>query len=384
MNRVILGGRGLGSVLPYDNTLALNRMISNKDPNNIIYSVDMVKVLKSLGDDDLTDLLHVSLAGRIHHQNPGNVTMWDVLFNMQGLTGCVLLTDSEYKPIDPNRVLTATPYLDFGMKVSRIHLNKVKMGDNIIVGVYDREKNDAYILIYRTKDTCNVAKYDTVIVDRVDIIPTVNCDLIHVVRMKNDCDVETATMTDDTFDNEKIVPVIESVFDTLLDIENGYPWKPHFQRYSPDRYNKTQIESDLNQILQNVDIGSYDDFEDYCRRAYNLAKVKYKNTPRVSSPPITRSITGRTKRAPKTPIVLPIVEVYSIGEYIIGCVDIEAKGVFSTVKFHRDTIGNKGPSEPYLLGNDLIMRKIIDDTSVMLLDVSYGKYSTFRYFTLNF
>lgn len=364
--------------VPFDKDFNFNKVVrtNQDDPSGNIYSIDPNKILKLVSNDDLSSLAKITLLCRPDLRGGSGVAMWDTLFNQiqrYNLTACVMIAKPDYSPVQMNRVIMSSVYLDYNKPVSRIHLNKVMINDIIAIGLYDNHTHDSFVLLYDVRSICSVVGPENLKNDNRCTIPAVNCEMSHAIKVSANGDGTVLNMRDDDYDEVNAKPFVEWVLSSVNDISKAYPWKPHFLPHVSHEYPIDVIEDTLFTSLDkcnNSDVftstmGTYDDFEDYCRIAYAAAKDK-----RVPPPPQVDNNSrnqGRNKRRNRVPELTPLIELYTLDDYYLGVVHIDMDDDVRTVCFHKSTMGNNEVSEFYMSGKDLLNVDILEVSSIMLL-----------------
>jgi hypothetical protein len=373
---------------PYDTALKLNRKIiySREDPTADIYSIDAFAFLQLLTRDKFEELSRITLAVRPDWNNKSDIAVWDVWFNnipTRPFNAVVMTASENYSPLTTSRVITASPFLDYTKKVSRVHLNRIENNEIIGIGIYDSTNEYTYVLIYQIDGKCEV---DVTNEGKVTSVPCVNLNLLRAHRIDDQGSANTVDIGDDQYsDNES--PFVEHIFNSVNEVTEAYPWKPHFLPFTPKSFNTQAIEDQLNSIYSEINNdenpfaieGRYEDFEEFCRLAYKEAKVAYDNQKDV---PTEQSKDKRKNyRKPRREAKLPIALVYKIDEYYVGSVAIG--DIVRSVKFHENTLGNRKIVETYLTNSDVNMNTIMDNSQVLSLILSRTE-AVFRYLTINF
>jgi hypothetical protein len=383
---------------PFDASLSFNRLISNnpEDPTGNIYSIDAEKILRQVSREKFDALTKITLACRPDQRSSGSLAIWDVLFNTiqrKSFNAVIMAAKNDYSPLAMNRVVVSSSFLDYTRPVSRIHLNRIEVSDTLGIAIYDTVNNYTYVLMYSIAGTCSVQlNQNNANEDRPLSIPSVNCILTRVHRIDDDGSAMTVEFSEDDY-SDKEGPFVGWLFNSVNDIPEAYPWKPHFLPFTPNGYNREAIEKSLDDITLNLDNdeeprifnGRYEDFEEFCRLAYKEAKIKKDLTKGDTSPPVVdnskKDRRGQKRRGPREN-KLPIASLFKLGEYYIGSVVVEDE--FRAVRFHENTLGDRELVETYLTTKDIVGSNLIENGSVLLLSSVGSEDHIFRYLTVNF
>lgn len=371
---------------PYDSSLLFNKIVDsgkNSDPTSAIYSIDAAKILKVLEADDIDQLFQITLACRPTRNGVG---MWDTLHNSanrQSMNACVFAAANDYTPLSPDRVAVISHHLNYGMLVSRIQLNQLSVGDKIGISINDISKGLVYILLYTIDAMVNITVPSTNGNDRSHLIPGVNITMNHALRIDDESNVTVVDMQEDQeFDNVKTTPFVQCLADTVYNIVDAYPWKPHFLPYIVNSLNRDVLETRLTKDKAEAKEISYSEFQELCRSIYRNAKGR---TVTVGNN-IRKRPGAKDSNAPKrTQAKLPIVEIATIGETYYAKFDGMDDNTGTTYAISADSLEKYKVVEKFFTNNDLIGINVIESSKVMPLSPGeFGENSYLRYFTLNF
>ena len=366
---------------PYDGQATFNRVIHTygNNPQDNVYSIDTVKFLRALNQDRLNKLLNITLITRPDQYGDTAAAMWDVIFNTAkslGLNACIFLADKDYRPITTHRVVVAAQYLNYSLPITRLHLNKIRVGDMIGIGMVDISSNTQYILLYRIDEECFVSKSLT---SGSITMSAINCQLHHAVTIDTLAAASCVNVDDFVYDSETMGPFVEHISNVLDDMPSAFPWKPHFLPVVPDKFDVSSI----IEHLKTVDVveAAYVDFENTCRAAYQAAKMQHMMRPKdPEAAGDRRKSRNKTKAPAHVMYKLPIVHVYKDATYLIALIDIDFNDNYKGFKIPLSDIPNEGISETYLVGADLVDIDITNIPSVVALDSE----TWFRYLSVNF
>jgi hypothetical protein len=275
------------------------------------------------------------------------------------------------------------PFLNYDKPTARIHLNRIKVGDVIGIGLYQMQTQKAYVLIYDITGQCIINTADPKSqAEKIDL-PGVNCQMKFAITIERDGSATVqARTTEDYYDQDKIGPFVQRLVSSVHDITEGYPWKPHFLPMTPSSYDKDGLENFITEVHGSLELGRYEDFEEACRQAYKHAKINFENEPPVVKP--VEKVKGKNRTNPSREL-LPVATVYDLGDHYVGSIYIHGEES-KTVAFRKTTIGSSEPVEYYLTGKDLEGKDILEIPSIMALSPGIVDYDRahVRFLTVNF
>lgn len=371
---------------PYDSSLLFNKIVDpgkNADPTSAIYSIDAAKILKVLEADNIDQLFQITLACRPTRNGVG---MWDTLHNStnrQSMNACVFAAASDYTPLSQDRVAVISHHLNYAMLISRIQLNQLSVGDKVGISINDISKGLVYILLYTIDTMVNVTSTSTNDNDRSHLIPGVNLTMNHALRIDDESNVTVVDMQEDQeFDNAKTTPFVQWLVDTVYNIVDAYPWKPHFLPYVVNSLDREVIEARLIKDKAEAKEISYSEFQELCRSIYRKSKGRVVTVGNN----IRKRPGAKDSNAPrKTQTKLPVVEVATIGETYYAKFDGIDDRTGTTYAISVDGLEKHKVVETFFTNNDLIGINVIESSKVMPLSPGeFGENSYLRYFTLNF
>lgn len=373
------------NIKPYDSSLLFNRIVDagkSGDPTSAIYSIDASKILKVLEADDLNQLFRITLACRPTRNGVG---MWDTLFNSanrQSMNACVFSASDSFKPLPQHRVAVVSHHLNYSMLVSRIQLNQLFVGDRVGISINDISKGLVYILLYTIDDVVNITSPSANDSERSFIIPGVNITMDHALRIDNDGNVSVVDMQEDKeFDNTNTTPFVQWLADTVYNIVDAYPWKPHFLPYIVNSLDREVIEARLIKEKETAKEITYADFLELCQDVYRKSKGRVV----TSGNNIRKRPAAKDSSPPRKQIKLPVVEVATVGETYYAKFDHldDCSGI--TYAIPTSDLKQYQVTETFLTNEDLIGVNVIESSKLMALSpVPFGENSYLRYFTLNF
>lgn len=394
------------TALPYDDSLNMNRKIiyNREDPTQDIYSIDAQQFLHKLKRDDFSGLEQITLVTGRDWRTKKDLALWDVWFNnipKRPFNAVVMTASQSYGALEQDMIISSSPYLDYTKHTSRVHLNKISENDIVSIGIYDSGSYLTYVMIYQIVSMCNVINPK----DNNNVsLPAVNLNLLRAHQIDSVGNAKTVELNDDKYsDNE--TGLVEWVFNSVNNITEAYPWKPHFLPFTPNSFVGGDIEDRfkrLSFVLDNqgldarildaerrsighmsIQDGTYDDFVDLCRAAYTEAKTHYDNEKQVKLPRDRTKDRDKTRK-PKPVVNLPLAHIYKYGDTITGSIMVQ--GLYYAVRFPTESIGSRFGVETYLSNQDLVMSTIMDNNSVLLLSPNLVENHdvVFRYLTVNF
>lgn len=373
------------NVKPYDSSLSFNRIVDAgkpTDPTSAIYSIDATKILKLLEVDNIDQLFKITLACRPTRNGVG---MWDTLFNSanrQAMNACVFAASNNFKPLPQHRVAVVSQHLNYSMLVSRIQLNQLFVGDRVGISINDISKGLVYILLYTIDDVVNVSSPSTSESDRSYMIPGVNLTMDHALRIDNDGNVTVVDMQEDKeFDNTSTTPFVQWLADTVYNIVDAYPWKPHFLPYIANSLDREVIETRLIKEKETAKEITYANFLELCQDVYRKSKGRVV----TSGNNIRKRPGAKDTGAPRKQIKLPVVEVATVGGTYYAKFDHVDDRSGITYAIPINDLKQYEVTETFLTNEDLIGVNVIESSKLMALSpVPFGENSYLRYFTLNF
>ena len=375
-------------VVLYNPELTFNRIIEQKsgDPLSIIYSIDSQAFLKELREDNLSSLFKITLACR---QTRLGASMWDALFNdsqqsATPLTSCVFLAQNNYSPIPQDRVMYTSNFLNFNMPITRSHLNHVTTGDRIGIAIYDKAQDKVYVLLYIVEDF-GVAKNTSLDNQLIVTVPAANIKLEHALLLDHEGNLIIHAMEEDNqFDETVAKPFVEWLIDTVDEIGEGFPWKPHFLPFIPREYRRTEIEEWITQQEDHALTVSYDEFEQVCKKAYRRLREPRRNGPRLR--PGARERDEQPRQEKKTALKPPVIEVATLTDHYLIRFKLGNAGDDTTYRVECADLGKRIHVETFLSNKDL--EHVMIDESSRVMPLSPGKFGTdkayLRYFSLSF
>lgn len=383
---------------PFDPSLRFNRVVrpNEDDPSAVIYSIDPSSMLSRIEEDDLDALTSITLICKPARRG---VSMWDTLFNTanrESISACVLAARHDYQPLGQERIVTAQPFLNFSMPVSRVHLNRVDVGDTVGVGIYDIAKQVTYVLLYRIESTCVVpmpsvrGKPLMSKEGRPAVTPGVNCTLDHIIRVHSDGEANMLDMSSVVYDEEKAKPFVEHIANAVYDIPVAFPFKPHFTPADTAGFERSKIENRIGRAIPTAKECRYEDFEAQCRQVYQNARETNTENHRSQNQGDRRAPASREKPLPRRNDVQkvspPWIEVATLGDYFVVLFDGRSRAEYPVMKFHKNTIGKEAITETFLSNNDLHGVDLGECPKIMLLrkNEAFGDDGFVRYLQMNF
>jgi hypothetical protein len=369
----------------YDSNLTFNRIIEQKqnDAQSIVYSIDSKAMLEELRKENLDALYKITLACR---QSRAGNSAWDVLFNevqLRGNAACIFFTRHDYSPIPQDRIIYASNFLNFSMPITRSHLNHVITGDRFGISINDVTTGNVYVLLYLVEEFGTTIK-----IGHPDepglLIPGMNVKLEHALLLNHEGELIISSMEEGAeFNEEKAKPFVEWLIDTVDDIGEGFPWKPHFLPFIPRSYKRSLLEDRLlSQKEVAVDV-SFDEFEEVCRSAYRRVRDSRRNSaPRLR--PGARN-DQRPHQDNKVDAKPPVVEIFTYnGDYYahfaLGCPTND-----TMYRIPQDSLGKKVSVETFFSNKDLENILIEESSKVLVLSPDrFGDQSYYRLFSLSF
>jgi hypothetical protein len=363
-----------------------NNNNAQQAPRMPIYLIDPQALLRVLQEDNLPNLHKLTLLG-----SPGRNgvhAMWDVLFNMtsrNGLSACIYTATDKFEPIPRSRVSYCSNFLDYSMSSSRIQLSQIESGDRIGIALNDVINGVTYILLSVIDGLTNVLNKDGTGEDRHALIPAVNITVEQILRID-----DTGTMTvdmdpDNIHDHQNAAPFVQRLYDSVYDITEAYPWKPHFVTIIPQGgINVAEVNARIQDQFQNPTVVSYQQFEDLCRQAYQLAYNFGRGS--VAGGGIRKRPAARNQQLPKIEVVTTNTKVYIAFEDNFNPLTAAGFDPMKTSVIELDKIDDLSKIriiEPHLCNADVNPAFILEDSTIFHVKYNDEK-AVLRYFELNF
>ena len=368
---------------PYDSNSKFNLVVKSydQDRNGDHYSIDAQAMLDAINSGKVGVLEKITLIARSVDSKGDTFAIWDALLNyssFRGYTGCIFHAKNDGSPKSINEVAMKQTFLDYTKAVSRIHLNRTRKGDRLVIGLSDKRKGMTYALVYTVKDSTQVKRsivpgkqgtMATPLLNALELktsettltLPAFNLDLNYILVVNPDGETELANYTDSDEVSQKILDLAGYAVDSADHIETAYPWKPHFLPVIPKSFDHKKIESvDLSEA-QDI---SYEEFESLVRDLYLQAMNEYRQAKRDA-------MAGVRLRDDD---FIPKIGIFKSETHFYASIN----GILYVVMI--DEMGRDAVREIYLLGGDLGNQKPETRNDM----IAYGEGGFFRFVTANF
>jgi hypothetical protein len=366
-------------ILPYNPDLKFNKVIGARNPKGASHVINVDKMLRVANGNDLSELYQITLAGRPAHQG---VALWDAMFNStpyRPSTAVLFVAQNNFQPLSQDRIVSRSHFLDYSRHDTRTYLNRIAKGDQIGIAISDPMSGYVYVFLYEAEDPVWVR---TKIGDGDDVptttVPCINVTMHHALRLNHD-DLGEATVTkmgEREYDHEAAGGFVSQLVDSVLNIDQGFPWKPHFLPQSFLKVDRAVTEERLKTGLLEVRPVAYNEFLDMCQLLYRQAKHTQPKPEPVAKPAQSR---GRFKK-PERQTVLPVVEVMTQGTTFYATVP----GQETMVSFTLEDMGQDAQRERFLTNRDLKNTLVKENSNVVILSEEFGENAYLRGFSVNF